>query len=150
VEIWKSLSALLNIKSTWEVLRGPTSTWVTEACWGKITWHIDSLLGKDLKTNNKTIAVAMQQHGKHTSTTIELLLEIVFSTRSMQRGHKEDNWGDPVSWGLSPAREAEKRWRSSVVECWPAGKSVTTEAEESPFLRYVTRKWLVKAGWKKS
>jgi hypothetical protein len=41
--------------------------------------------------------------GKHvpaatnTQATIELLLETVFSTRSMQRGYKEDNWGGPVS-----------------------------------------------------
>jgi hypothetical protein len=40
-------------------------------------WHIDPLLGKDLETNNETTAVAMQWHGKHASTTIELLLEIV-------------------------------------------------------------------------
>jgi hypothetical protein len=35
------------------------------------------LLGKDLETNNETTAVAMQQRGKDTSTTIELLLEMV-------------------------------------------------------------------------
>jgi hypothetical protein len=58
----------------------------------------------------------MQWTGKHIPTatnmhaTIELLLEMVFSTRSMQRGCKEDNWGYPVSWELSSAREAEKRW----------------------------------------
>jgi hypothetical protein len=39
---------------------------------------------------------------------IELLLEMVFSTRSVQRGYKEDNWNDPVSnppvwrWGRIP------------------------------------------------
>jgi hypothetical protein len=51
-------------------------------------------LGKDLERNNETTAVAMQRRGKHASTTIELLLETVFSTRSMQRGYKEDNWGE--------------------------------------------------------
>jgi hypothetical protein len=50
------------------------------------------LLGKDLETNNETAAVAMQRRCKHASTTIELLL---FSTRSVQRGYKENNWGDP-------------------------------------------------------
>jgi hypothetical protein len=59
----------------------------------------------------------MQSHGKHASTTIELLLETVlcnlllgscnswtttlemgiFFTRSVQRGYKKDNCGDPVS-----------------------------------------------------
>jgi hypothetical protein len=42
----------------------------------------------------------MQRHGKHTSTTTELLLETVFSTQSVQRGYKKENWGDPVSWEL--------------------------------------------------
>jgi hypothetical protein len=44
--------------------------------------------------------VSRQRIGKHvptetdTNTTIELLLETVFSTRSLQRGYKEDNWGE--------------------------------------------------------
>jgi hypothetical protein len=62
-----------------------------------ILWHVDALLGKDLKTNNETTAVAMQQRGKHASTTIELLLETVFSMWSMPRSYLEDNLGDPVS-----------------------------------------------------
>jgi hypothetical protein len=53
---------------------------------------MDPLLGKDLETNNETTVVAMQQHGKHPSATMELLLQTVFSTRSMQRGYEEDNW----------------------------------------------------------
>jgi hypothetical protein len=44
-----------------------------------ILWHVDALLGKDLKTNSETTAIAMQHHGKHASTTRELRLEIVFS-----------------------------------------------------------------------
>jgi hypothetical protein len=32
----------------------------------------------------------------NTNTTIELLLETVFSTWCLQSGYKEDNWGDPV------------------------------------------------------
>jgi hypothetical protein len=35
------------------------------------------MLDEDLETNNETIAVVMQRRGKHTSTTIELLLETV-------------------------------------------------------------------------
>jgi pyruvate/oxaloacetate carboxyltransferase len=56
-----------------------------------VLWRIDPLLGKDLERNNETIAVAMQGRGKHTPTTIKLLSETVFYTRSVQRGYKEDN-----------------------------------------------------------
>jgi hypothetical protein len=58
-----------------------------------ILWCTDPLLGKDLETNNETTTVAMHRCDKHASTTIELLLETVFSTRSVQRGYKEYNWG---------------------------------------------------------
>jgi hypothetical protein len=34
---------------------------------------------------------------KHPSTTVELLLETVFSIRFVQNGYKEDNWSDAVS-----------------------------------------------------
>jgi hypothetical protein len=63
--------------------------------------------------------VSRQWIGKHvpaatnTHGNIELLLEMVFSTRSVQRGYKENNWGNPVSRELSSAREAEKTWRYS-------------------------------------
>jgi hypothetical protein len=60
-----------------------------------ILWCIEPLLGKDLETN-ETTAVAIKWCGKHASTTIELLLETVFSTQSLKRGFKEDRW-DPVS-----------------------------------------------------
>jgi hypothetical protein len=43
------------------------------------------LLGKDLETNIEARAAAMQRRGKHASTTIELLVETVFSTRSVLR-----------------------------------------------------------------
>jgi hypothetical protein len=33
--------------------------------------------------------------------TVEFLLEMVFSTHSVQRGYKEDSWGYPVSWKSS-------------------------------------------------
>jgi hypothetical protein len=71
--------------------------------------------------------------GKHVSmaknmhATIELLLETLFSTQYVQRGYKEDSWGDPVSWKLSSAWEAVKIghenrcWRISVAEsCYQA------------------------------
>jgi hypothetical protein len=56
-----------------------------------ILWHIDPLLGKILETKEIT-DVVMQWRSKHASTTI-VLLEMVFSTRSVRRGYKEDNWG---------------------------------------------------------
>jgi hypothetical protein len=65
-------------------------------------WRIEPLLGKDLETNNDTTAVAMQRRGKHASTPIELLLETAFSTRSVQRGYKKDNWGDTHVMATSP------------------------------------------------
>jgi hypothetical protein len=40
----------------------------------------------------KHILAAMNMH-----TTIELMLETVFSTQSIKSGHKEDNWGNPDS-----------------------------------------------------
>jgi hypothetical protein len=51
---------------------------------------------------------------------------------------------------LSYAREVEKKWRCSSVDSSVGGYSpdsngVTTEALESPLLRSVTRKRLVKA-----
>jgi hypothetical protein len=54
------------------------------------------LLDKDLETN-ETTAIIMQWRSKHASTTIELLLKMVFSTLFIQRGSKEENLGDPVS-----------------------------------------------------
>jgi hypothetical protein len=51
----------------------------------------------------RSAAVTMQRIGKHvpaaknTNTTIELLLEMVFSARLMESGYKEENWEDPVS-----------------------------------------------------
>jgi hypothetical protein len=52
--------------------------------------------------------VSKQRIGKHASKTIELLLETVFSVRSVRNGYKKE---EPVQ--LSSAREAERRWRSN-------------------------------------
>jgi hypothetical protein len=73
----------------------------------------------------------------------------VFSSRFAQRGYKEGNWGVPVSCELSSVWEAVKRWRyssvdSSVVEYSPNSHDVSTEAEESPLLRAVTKQRLAK------
>jgi hypothetical protein len=44
-----------------------------------LLWHIDPLLGKDLETKNEETSFATQRRGKHASTTMDLLLETVFS-----------------------------------------------------------------------
>jgi hypothetical protein len=64
--------------------------------------------------------VYRQRIGKHvpaatnTHATIELLLETVFSTRSMQMAYNEDRWGDTVSLELSSVRESVKRGHEHV------------------------------------
>jgi hypothetical protein len=62
-----------------------------------ILWCIDPLLSKVLEINNVTTAIATQRRGKHASTTIELRLEALFSSLSVKRGYKEDNWAKTVS-----------------------------------------------------
>jgi hypothetical protein len=70
-------------------------------------------------------SVSKQRISKYAFITRELLLETVFSLRSVQSGYKEENWGSQFSWGLAvqlrPAREAERRWRSSSVDSWKSG-----------------------------
>jgi hypothetical protein len=61
-----------------------------------ILWRIDPLLGKEVETNNETTAVVMQRRGILASTTIELLLETVFSIWSVP-SYLEENLGDPVN-----------------------------------------------------
>jgi hypothetical protein len=46
-----------------------------------LLWRIDPLLGKDLDRDNEIRAVAMQQRGKHASTTRELLSEKMLCNR---------------------------------------------------------------------
>jgi hypothetical protein len=68
-----------------------------------ILWHVDPLLGNGREMGGYTRAISGQGLGKHVPTaknrraTIELLLEAGFSTRSVPRSYKEDNWGDQVS-----------------------------------------------------
>jgi hypothetical protein len=56
-----------------------------------------------IANGSETTFVARQRLGKHvraatnTHETIEVLLETVFSTRSVPRRYKEDNWGNQVS-----------------------------------------------------
>jgi hypothetical protein len=55
-----------------------------------ILWRIDPLLGKDLEINNDTTSVAMQRRSEDACTTIELLLEIVFTAWSVPRSCLEE------------------------------------------------------------
>lgn len=57
----------------------------------------------ELANGSETTFVSRQRLGKHVPAAtdvhvqIEILLETAFSTRSLQRGCKEDNWGYRVS-----------------------------------------------------
>jgi hypothetical protein len=54
---------------------------------------------QDGRINGVMQPISSQRIGKHiptaknTHATIGLLFQMVFSTQSMQRGYKEDNWG---------------------------------------------------------
>jgi hypothetical protein len=56
----------------------PSKRWLTHWSARYYTVAYRQSLGKDFETNETT----------------ELLLQTMFSTRSVQGGHKEDNWGD--------------------------------------------------------
>jgi hypothetical protein len=53
--------------------------------------------------NKRSIFVSMQRLGKHVPAatdmheTTDVLLETVFYTQPVQRGYKEDKWGNRVS-----------------------------------------------------
>jgi hypothetical protein len=82
----------------------------------------------EIKNNGVVQPVSKQRIGKHSSTTIELLLEMVFSTRTVQNGYKEDNWGNPVRQILcgggvqylhrSPASSMRRRKGNTVTWVW--------------------------------
>jgi hypothetical protein len=82
-----------------------------------ILWRTDPLLGKDVETNEKT-TVAMQRSGKDAYTTIDLLLETLFSTRYVQKGYKADNWGDLVSYGRLWRKVSETHPEKRRLGCW--------------------------------
>jgi hypothetical protein len=48
--------------------------------------------------------------------TIKVLLEPVFSTQSVQRGYKEDNWGNRVSSVWEPVKEWNRRKEALHLE----------------------------------
>jgi hypothetical protein len=90
---------------------------INQSLYINILWPIDTLLGKDVETNNEITAVAMQQHGKHASATIVTVGNGVMKPVASQvqqldynngnRGAvymvltEEDNLGYPVSFKLS-------------------------------------------------
>jgi hypothetical protein len=55
-----------------------------------------------------------------TLATIEVLLETLFSTQSMQRDYKEDNWGNCIC----------SVWE--VVKKWDSWKRVTVQRKLEP------------------
>jgi hypothetical protein len=71
-----------------------------------------------LANGSETTFVSRQRLGKYvpaatnTHTIIEVRLETVLSTRSVQRGYKEDNWGNQVSSVRESARKRDscKGW----------------------------------------
>jgi hypothetical protein len=91
----------LNTRSTTSILR-----------------RVERLLCDGRIDNGVMQPVSRQRIGKHipaamnSHTTIELLLETVFSTRSVQSGYKEEDWGDPVSCKL----RVSSVWESVKME----------------------------------
>jgi hypothetical protein len=76
----------------------------------------------------------MQWRGRHASITTELLLETVFSTRSVRIGYNEDNLGNPVSCQL----------RAELCTGGCEDRTWAREAEESPLLEAVVSERFLK------
>jgi hypothetical protein len=95
-------------------------------CW-------EPLLCGNRKRGKYTRPVSRQRLGNkvpiatNRRATIDVLLERGFSTQSMPRSYKEDNWGDQVQFCTGVCKE-----KNSAHE------------DESPLLKSVTRKCLVK------
>jgi hypothetical protein len=74
-----------------------------------------------LRKGFETTIVSWKQFDKHVPTatdshaTIEELLETGFSAQSVQRGYKEDKWGDRVSSVRESVRK-RARWRGAAVQ----------------------------------
>jgi hypothetical protein len=73
---------------------------------------------------SETAFVSRQRLGKHVPAaagmlaTIEVLLEKVFSTRFVQRGYKEDNWGNRVCSVRESVRKTGS-WKGAAVQKGP-------------------------------
>jgi hypothetical protein len=74
-----------------------------------------------LANSSETISVSRQQFGKHVSAatdthaTIEALLEMGFSARSVKRSFKEDNWGNRVS-SVLEALKKRFSWKGAAIQ----------------------------------
>jgi hypothetical protein len=104
---------------------------------------------RDRGMNNPVMQpVSRQRIGKHvlpttnTHATTEFLLEMVFCTRSVQRGFKEDSWGEPLNSLLGAG------WNTSTVALRVVGGDEEGSLE-SETVKYGheshgtrTRKWL--------
>jgi hypothetical protein len=87
-------------------------------------WHIDPLLGKDLETHNEIKAVAIQQHGKHASTPMELLLEMVLCNLLLGSC---SNWTTTVEMGVFSMWSVPRSWGNPFqlsVESQPVKRSL--------------------------
>jgi hypothetical protein len=101
-----------------------------------------------LANSSETTFISMQWLGKHVPvatdmhTMTEVLLETVFSTRSVQKDYKEDNWANQVSsvWEAVNKRDS---WKRAGRER-PFREELSAEAEESPLLEAIAREELVK------
>jgi hypothetical protein len=74
-----------------------------------------------LPNGSETTFISRPRLGKHVHAvtdkhaTIEVMLETVFSTRSVQRGYKEDNRGNRVSSVLESVRK-RVRWQGAATQ----------------------------------
>jgi hypothetical protein len=79
-----------------------------------------------LVNSSETTFISRQRLGNHvsaetdTNATVEVLLETVFYTMSMQGGFKEDNWGNRVSSVWEAVKERDS-WKGAAghrgLEC---------------------------------
>jgi hypothetical protein len=101
-----------------------------------------------LASCHETTFVSRQRLGKHvpaatdTHATIEVLLETVFSTRSVRRGYKEETVS-PESVLLESVKKRDRR-KDAVGRESPFRCALSLEAEDKPSLEAVTRPILVK------
>jgi hypothetical protein len=92
------------------------------------------LLGKILETSNETASVVMQWSGKHASTTIELLLETVFSMWTMPRSYLK-------TIGATKSKPVSRRSNTSTVTLRVVG------GDEKGSLKYETVKYDGESQW---
>jgi hypothetical protein len=93
-------------------------------------------------------SVSRQRIGTHvpaatnTDTTIELLLETVFSSRYVQSGYKEDNWGGPVSIPCGGGVEYLHRSPAGRRTPWLVVRKRTIPTERPPLVSEVSANFL--------